>query len=59
MKEDKKIIQQFEIELPIQENKNEKKKLIKNIIYIIAITIIYSAIVIIIISLSTNDNKDE
>ena len=44
MKEDKKIIQQFEIELPIQENKNEKKKLIKNIIYIIAITIIYSAL---------------
>ena len=60
MKEDKKIIQQFEIELPIQENKNEnKKKLIKNIIYIIAITIIYSAIVIIIISLSTNDRNDE
>ena len=59
MKEDKKIIQQFELVLPIQENKNEKKKLIKNIIYIIAITIIYSAIVIIIISLSTNDRNDE
>jgi beta-glucosidase-like glycosyl hydrolase len=59
MKEDKKIIQQFELVLPIQENKNEKKKLIKDIIYIIAITIIYSAIVIIIISLSTNDRNDE
>ena len=41
MEEDKKIIHQFEIEMPIKETKNENTKIIKNIIFIIAFIIIF------------------